>query len=351
MRVQILIYALLQATICILCAKAGFPLNDAYQLVAVMISILSGGVLASICLQVSARGARDGLFRISFALLGWLALAPMIWAIQSRLDAPFAWMREQAFWGSLVFMFFMQILPYTAVMSIYALPVLLQPLTRKIGDKMERAAVRKWEAARNAETGDKYKKLLLVASPREIASFLVLFGVLTAATIFLYAHTPAGRFLSPMMALTILALVCWLPFRNKINHACELVLKGGHLCIREGSTRVLDLPVKDVECHGLCRFRPKGFGFILRVQGKAISKAFWLTAAPAEVIDGHRGFSFGKLENDVANISEIFSNAGIARREFPRDAFMCILPLLFIIGILAVAASAATWGFLTIFGA
>jgi hypothetical protein len=235
-------------------------------------------------------------------------------------------------------------------MSLYALPVLLQPLTRKIGDKMERAAARKWQAARSAETGDKRKKILLVGSPKGIASFFALFGVLAAATLFLYAHTPAERFLLPTMALTLLALACWLPFHNKINRACELALRGGQLRLRQGPTLVLDLPVKDVECHGICRFRPKGFGFILRVRGRAMNKAFWLIAAPAEVIDGYKGFSFDKLENDVADISEVFGNAGIARREFPRDAFVCAVPLLFIIGILTVAAVAAIWGFSLIFG-
>jgi hypothetical protein len=101
MRVKVGLYALLQATVCLLCAKAGFRVN-AYELAASVISILSGGVLASICLEVAAR---VGLFRLSFALLGWLALAPMVWAIQSGIDAPFVWIREHAFWGRLVFMF------------------------------------------------------------------------------------------------------------------------------------------------------------------------------------------------------------------------------------------------------
>lgn len=105
MRVKVGLYALLQATVCLLCAKAGFRVN-AYELAASVISILSGGVLASICLEAAARAAaRDGQFRLSFALLGWLALAPMVWAIQSGIDAPFVWIREHAFWGRLVFMF------------------------------------------------------------------------------------------------------------------------------------------------------------------------------------------------------------------------------------------------------
>jgi len=331
--INIIIWAVLQAIICVLLTKSTNFMGG-YMDVAVVLSILSGGILAGFCLGIAGRHI---LIRIIFTVFGCLLVLTGVLFWRSLLP----WIKEQPFWGSLLFVIFMQILPYTAVMTIYSLHSIFDLLFRPFERREAQKAERKRDAAKSAETKEKYHKILLVGSPGKFVLLMLYVCAVLAAGIIFYEHVPfMERYVPPVWFIVFLVLFSFIPFRNKAYAVRELTLTDGSLRMSGKNGDTLNLPLREIQRYGISRFRPKGFGYILRMHGEGIDKAFWLVAAPAEIIDGYKGFSFAKLYADAADIDKLLKDAGIKRHVTSRDAFVGKLPMIIIIAILAVSVGA-----------
>jgi len=341
LRVQILLYLVLQAAAWLLFMAADWQ-GVAFALSRVLFCLVSGVLLASICHGLSVSfGARQGKpdrvgrMEVGFALLGWLVVVLGLLVLDAG-DAQglFTGGQVQGFWRNLLQMVLMQAVPFSTIMSCMAFLRAASRLFAFLFRPLDKKAAQKSAFAQDAETHEADRKILLVASARGFIPYVVVAGLCIALAILL----GLDRYLPAPWIIAIICLVWVFLLYKAAFHVYELALADGCLRIKKGGAAeaAFEMPFREAECYGVSPFRPKGFGFMLRIQGREGHKRLWLVSDyPQHVTGGYRGFTQSKLEKDVADISACLEKEGVPRREFPQDAFVCRLPPIILAGIVA----------------
>ncbi|MCL2654439.1 MAG: hypothetical protein FWD65_01895 [Coriobacteriia bacterium] len=337
--IQILIYMIMQVIISVLLVQSINVITAA--IIAPLLSVLSGVLLVLMCLEITGR--LGTFLRIIFIAFGWLVTVFLSPAVSRGGLPTIMETGRQGFPGLLLLVVFLQIATFAAFMTTYSLSLLWGNALRPLINEDESREKRKREAAKSAETGDKLRKVVLVGLPGRLILIVILIGAIMLAGVYLYEHVPfIGHVVSgPTRLMLLLILLIFIPLRNKFYTVCNLSLADGwlHLSSRKGT--IIDLPWEGIECCTILRIRPKGFGYILRIQSEQDKRSFLLMSSSfdssGEVVEGYKGFTLAKLEKDMIDIKQGLKKAGVKSDPSPLDTLLSNLPIvIYVVLILAI---------------